>query len=89
MVSGVKRPTKDTYDKFLSFFLSDIPDVNCAKAGKAAYSNVFGKNQLNLFFHSSIEEFQFILFYLSGCQHYRGGVKSVFHELSHKSDDLL
>lgn len=37
---GVKRPTVETYEKYLSFFLKDIPDVNCAKAGKAAYSNV-------------------------------------------------
>lgn len=37
---GVKRPTEETYNKYLPFFLEDIPDPNCAKAGKAAYSNV-------------------------------------------------
>lgn len=36
----VKRPTSETYHKYLSFFLSDVPDPQCAKAGKAAYSNV-------------------------------------------------
>lgn len=38
--NGIKRPTKATFDKYLTFFLSDIPQSNCAKAGKAAYSNV-------------------------------------------------
>lgn len=38
--NGIKRPTKETFDKYLAFFLKDIPDESCAKAGKAAYSSV-------------------------------------------------
>lgn len=34
------RPTKETFDKYLTFFLNDLPDENCAKAGKASYGNV-------------------------------------------------
>lgn len=34
------RPTKETFDKYLTFFLNDLPDENCAKAGRAAYANV-------------------------------------------------
>jgi Niemann-Pick C1 protein len=32
------RPTVDTFNKYVNFFLSDLPDENCAKAGRAAYS---------------------------------------------------
>lgn len=32
------RPTEATFNKYISFFLSDLPDENCAKAGRAAYS---------------------------------------------------
>jgi Niemann-Pick C1 protein len=32
------RPTVETFNKFIPFFLSDLPDENCAKAGRAAYS---------------------------------------------------
>jgi Niemann-Pick C1 protein len=32
------RPTVDTYNKYLQFFLQDLPDENCAKAGQAAYA---------------------------------------------------
>lgn len=38
--NGVKRPTTETFDKYLSFFLKDLPDPNCAKGGKPAYSSV-------------------------------------------------
>lgn len=34
------RPTKETFDKYLTFFLNDLPDENCAKAGRASYANV-------------------------------------------------
>lgn len=34
------RPTRETFDKYLTFFLNDLPDENCAKAGRAAYANV-------------------------------------------------
>lgn len=32
------RPTVETFNKYINFFLSDLPDENCAKAGRAAYS---------------------------------------------------
>ncbi|KFB38094.1 AGAP000579-PA-like protein [Anopheles sinensis] len=32
------RPTVGQFERFLEFFLSDLPDENCAKAGRAAYS---------------------------------------------------
>ncbi|XP_055384891.1 NPC intracellular cholesterol transporter 1 homolog 1b isoform X2 [Condylostylus longicornis] len=33
------RPTEETFNKYLIFFLSDIPDAKCAKAGRAAYAD--------------------------------------------------
>lgn len=36
----VKRPTKDTFNRYLPFFFEDLPTDNCAKAGRAAYSQV-------------------------------------------------
>lgn len=35
-----KRPTPDTFDKYISFFLNDIPTDTCAKAGRPAYAQV-------------------------------------------------
>lgn len=32
------RPTVQTFRRFVNFFLSDLPDPNCQKAGRAAYS---------------------------------------------------
>ncbi|XP_058063255.1 NPC intracellular cholesterol transporter 1 homolog 1b [Anopheles bellator] len=32
------RPTVAQFGRYLEFFLSDLPDDNCAKAGRAAYS---------------------------------------------------
>lgn len=40
VTSGIRRPTSETFNKYLPFFLQDIPESNCAKAGKAAYSDV-------------------------------------------------
>lgn len=37
---GIVRPSKETFDKYLTFFLSDLPSSFCAKAGRAAYSRV-------------------------------------------------
>lgn len=51
--SGVKRPDEETFNNYLSFFLNDVPDVNCAKAGKAAYSSV----SANTKFHYNIITF--------------------------------
>lgn len=34
------RPVTDTFMKYLQHFLTDLPSVNCAKAGHAAYSDV-------------------------------------------------
>ena len=31
------RPTQETFSKYIPFFLSDLPNENCAKAGRAAY----------------------------------------------------
>lgn len=33
------RPTLATYSRYIPFFLSDLPNENCAKAGRAAYLN--------------------------------------------------
>ena len=46
-ISGINRPTVETYEKYLPFFLEDIPDPNCAKAGKAAYYNVRQNSKQN------------------------------------------
>lgn len=35
---GVQRPTKETFEKLLPFFLQDLPNARCAKAGRPAYS---------------------------------------------------
>ncbi|XP_055296529.1 NPC intracellular cholesterol transporter 1 homolog 1b [Sitodiplosis mosellana] len=35
----IKRPSVETFEKYLPFFLQDIPDSFCAKAGKPAYYN--------------------------------------------------
>uniref|UniRef100_A0A182NDR6 SSD domain-containing protein n=1 Tax=Anopheles dirus TaxID=7168 RepID=A0A182NDR6_9DIPT len=32
------RPSVAQFERYLDFFLSDLPDENCAKAGRAAYS---------------------------------------------------
>lgn len=42
-----KRPTTETFGKYISFFLNDIPNSDCAKAGRPAYAPVI------LFFSSS------------------------------------
>lgn len=31
------RPTAETFDKYIPFFLSDLPDADCAKAGRPPY----------------------------------------------------
>lgn len=46
MNAGIQRPTEDTFNKYLSFFLNDLPYYECVKAGHAAYSTV--KNFLKL-----------------------------------------
>ncbi|EDV95122.1 NPC intracellular cholesterol transporter 1 homolog 1b [Drosophila grimshawi] len=33
------RPSSDTFDKYVPFFLSDLPDAECAKAGRASYAD--------------------------------------------------
>lgn len=35
-----KRPTPQTFGKYISFFLNDIPNNFCAKAGRPAYAQV-------------------------------------------------
>lgn len=40
VIDGVSRPTKETFDKYLSYFLKDLPFDNCAKAGRPAYLKV-------------------------------------------------
>lgn len=34
------RPTEQTFRKYLPYFLSDLPDAECAKAGRASYADV-------------------------------------------------
>lgn len=33
------RPTQETFEKYVPFFLSDLPGAECAKAGRAAYAD--------------------------------------------------
>uniref|UniRef100_A0A0K8UN34 Niemann-Pick C1 protein n=1 Tax=Bactrocera latifrons TaxID=174628 RepID=A0A0K8UN34_BACLA len=33
------RPTPETFQKYIPFFVSDLPDSECAKAGRASYAN--------------------------------------------------
>lgn len=33
------RPTQETFEKYIPYFLSDLPDADCAKAGRAAYAD--------------------------------------------------
>lgn len=42
------RPTVETFRKYIRFFLSDIPDPNCQKAGRAAYSTamIYNTNEV-------------------------------------------
>ncbi|XP_067620860.1 NPC intracellular cholesterol transporter 1 isoform X2 [Eurosta solidaginis] len=40
----VQRPTAHDFGKYLSFFLNDIPDDSCAKAGHGAYGNAVEYN---------------------------------------------
>lgn len=40
MNAGVQRPTEDTFNRYLTFFLSDLPYYDCVKAGHASYSTV-------------------------------------------------
>lgn len=37
--NSINRPDADHFNKYLSFFLQDNPDADCAKGGHAAYSN--------------------------------------------------
>lgn len=39
-VDNIQRPTKETFDEYLPFFLKDLPYAQCAKAGRPAYSQV-------------------------------------------------
>lgn len=33
------RPNSETFDKYVPFFLSDLPDAECAKAGRPSYAD--------------------------------------------------
>jgi len=33
-----RRPSQETFNKYITFFLSDLPSENCAKAGRASYN---------------------------------------------------
>ncbi|XP_037025848.1 NPC intracellular cholesterol transporter 1 homolog 1b [Bradysia coprophila] len=37
-IEDSQRPTRETFDKYLTFFLTDKPNENCAKSGKGSYS---------------------------------------------------
>lgn len=32
------RPAEDTFNKYVAFFLNDLPNEDCSKAGRASYS---------------------------------------------------
>jgi len=34
------RPNETSFRKYIPYFVNDIPDENCAKAGRAAYFDV-------------------------------------------------
>ncbi|XP_011290675.2 NPC intracellular cholesterol transporter 1 homolog 1b [Musca domestica] len=38
MADGL-RPTNETFRKYIPYFLSDLPDAECAKAGRASYAD--------------------------------------------------
>lgn len=40
-IEGI-RPDRETFTEFFEWYLSDLPDENCAKAGRAAYAAVSG-----------------------------------------------
>lgn len=88
-VNGVKRPTPETFDKFLPVFLQDIPDTNCAKAGKPAYSSV------RFYVISSLRienKKNYLFIYLkkfTGCTHFIHKIGRVLYELSHKSYKII
>ncbi|KAL1465724.1 hypothetical protein WDU94_005267 [Cyamophila willieti] len=46
--NSIGRPTVDTFQKFISFFLKDNPDQFCVKGGHAAYSQA-----VNLYEHNN------------------------------------
>lgn len=46
------RPTQETFKKYIPYFLSDLPDENCAKAGRAAYAPA-----INYISHDNEEHF--------------------------------
>lgn len=40
-IEGI-RPDRETFTEFFEWYLADLPDENCAKAGRAAYAAVSG-----------------------------------------------
>lgn len=87
--SGIKRPNETTFYKYLPFFLNDIPDENCAKAGKAAYSNVRHEKPSHFLFGFILQLNFFVDFsQFPGCSAFVGSHRFIFHELPHKSDHL-
>lgn len=37
---GYKRPNAETFQKYVPFFLNDLPSADCAKAGRPSYAAV-------------------------------------------------
>lgn len=81
--SGIRRPTPETFDKYLPFFLQDIPDSNCAKAGKAAYSDV---NLIYIFLQLNVMILRFIILAFLGCSNPAESDKFRVHELPYNSN---
>lgn len=52
-ITNYNRPTEYDFRKYLPYFLQDIPDERCAKAGRAAYFDVrfLSINISELYFH--------------------------------------
>ena len=46
-VPSCGRPSGDVFSEYLPFFLEDVPNINCAKAGHAAYGSAVLDNNQN------------------------------------------
>lgn len=65
---GYKRPNAETFQKYISFFLNDLPGFECAKAGRPSYAAVNCKfNQLTLNLAEWEEKKTFLLFLFHLC----------------------
>lgn len=50
--AGYQRPDEKTFNRYLSFFLSDLPNEDCAKAGRPSYGAVIlNQNKTSIIFY--------------------------------------